>query len=736
MSKAKPVFAFLAMLISILLTAFAASAGEIHPDLVQEIEAAMPDELVGALVMMSEQADIELLEGYLNEMRATRQVRHEAVVETLIDFAKQSQTGILKEIYAKSSEGEVNRVKPLWIINAVSLYATPDVIEKLAKRSDVGTIYPLYPIELIKPVYVGPNEEPKAEVEPGIEVTGAPELWAIGIDGTGALVCDMDTGADGNHVAFASRWRGLDAGVPASAAWFDPVTHTTFPFDSGSHGTHTLGTILGKDGDHIIGMAPGAKWIAAGVIDRVSIQQTIQDALLTMEWTIDPDGNPGTVDDVPDVVNNSWGIPGTDCDSTFWTAIDNAEAAGTVYVWAAGNEGPFARSLRSPADRIETDVNAFSVGALKQGGKKITSFSSRGPSDCDGQTKKPEVAAVGENVLSSIPNNNYGRMSGTSMAAPHVSGAVALLRSAHPDATVDEVKHALLNNCVDLGDVGEDNIYGMGRIDMVGALGELGFGESGGVRGTVTDKDTSVPIEDVDITVNETQQQTKTAQDGKYRVLIQTPGTYIVTAYHPDYGTFPKQIEIKAGPWTQLDYQLSNIPVADFTSDKTDICLGEAVEFISLAQGLITVYYWDVGDGTVYSEPNFTHTYQTPGSFTIFMYVAGPKGEDMKTVSDYIHCFEMPAADFSASTTKAEVGEEITFTDLSTGPAASWSWDFGDGNTSTEQNPVKSYDETGTYTVTLSVTNACGSDDIVKTDYITITGGGEGGGEGGCGCWF
>ena len=735
MSKAKPVLVCFVVFASVLLAAQLAGAGEIHPDLARALEAAKPGDLVGALVMMSEQADIVSLDYYLNEICATRQLRHEAVVNTLMEFAEQSQKGILEEIYAKTSKGEVDRVYPLWIINAVSLYASASVVEKLAARPDVGVVYPLYPIELIEPVYVGPKKEPKADVEPGIEVTGAPDLWAMGIDGTGALVCDMDTGADGNHVAFGSRWRGHDAGVPASAAWFDPVTSTTFPFDSASHGTHTMGTMIGKDGDHVIGMAPGAKWIAAGVIDRVSIDQTIQDALRTMQWTIDPDGNPATVDDVPDVVNNSWGIPGTNCDSTFWQAIDNAEAAGTVYVWAAGNEGPFARTLRSPADRIQTDVNAFSVGALKQGGNKIAGFSSRGPSDCDGSTIKPEVTAVGENVTSSIPGNNYGEMSGTSMATPHVSGAVALLRSAHPDATVDEIKHALLNSCVDLGNAGEDNTYGMGRIDLVGALGELGFGTHGGVRGTVTVKETGLPIQDVQITINETQQQMNTGQDGKYRFLVQTPGTYLVTAYHPDYGTFPKQVDIAAGPWTQLDFVLSNIPVADFTADKTDICVGDTVQFTSLSQGLIAFYLWDFGDGTTSNETNVSHVYSIPGNFSVSIYVAGPTGQDQKSVADYIHSFEMPVADFSASTTKAKVGEKITFTDSSIGPANSWLWDFGDGTTSTEQNPVKSYKKTGTYSVTLNATNACGSD--TKSEKITITEGGEGGGGGGgCGCWF
>ena len=479
-----------------------------------------------------------------------------------------------------------------------------------------------------------PQASPKANVEPGLTVTGAPELWAIGIDGTGALVCDIDTGADGNHVALSARWRGKDSGVAPSAAWFDPVTSTSFPFDSAEHGTHTMGTMVGRDGDHIIGMAYGAKWIAAGVIDRVSMDQTITDALAAMQWTADPDGNPSTIDDVPDVANNSWGVPYTTCANTFWAAIDNAEAAGTAYIFAAGNEGPSAKSLRSPADRIATDVNCFAIGALQQGGMAITDFSSRGPSGCDNSTIKPEVCAVGDNVTSSIPGNQYTQMSGTSMATPHVSGAVALLRSAHPDATVDEVKHALLNNAIDLGAVGNDNTYGMGRIDLVGALGDLGFGEHAGVRGAVTVKETGNPISGAVATLEGAQTGTMTTGvDGKYRFLLAAPGTYKVTITQPEYGTFPKEFDAAAGGWFQLDFQLSNVPVADFLTDTNEVCQGGTIHFFTMSSGLITAYVWNFGDGQYSTDPNPSNTYATAGKYTVSLYAAG---------RDSCRCFRLP----------------------------------------------------------------------------------------------
>ena len=725
------------------LAAAVASAGEIHPDLAAALAKAQPPDHLKVLVMMRDQADIASLDATLSTARAVRQIRHERVVRELQAAADLTQPDFLDGIAAVKSGGAIAAVRPLWIVNAVGLEATPQAIRALAARPNTATIYPAYPLELIAPTRVG-SPTPKASaaetVEPGITVTGAPDLWAIGIDGTGALICDLDTGADGTHPAFASRWRGLDDGVAPSAAWFDPETNTTAPFDPMGHGTHTMGTILGRDGDHIVGMAWGAKWIAAGVIDRVDMTHTITDALAAMQWTADPDGNPSTVDDVPAVTNNSWGIPGTSCEDTFWAGIDNAEAAGVAYIFAAGNEGPLPKTLRSPADRIASDVNCFSIGALKQGGTRIASFSSRGPSGCDGSTIKPEVSAVGENVNSSYPGGTYTTMDGTSMATPHVTGAYALLASAHPDATVDEIKHALLNSAVDLGTVGEDNTYGMGRIDMVGALGELGFGDRGGVRGTITVTETGAPIPGVQVTIPETGATATTGQDGKYRFLIETPGAYTVSVTHVDYGTFTKDADVAAGPWTVVDFQLSNVPVSDFSADKTQVCAGDTVQFTSLARGKIVAYVWSFGDGNVSIDANPADVYATEGTFTVSLYVGGPTGEDTKEVPGMITVDAVPVADFTASATTAKVGEEITFTDLSTGPAASWLWDFGDGTTATDPNPVKAYTAAGTYTVALTATNQCGEQSTSKDAYITVENPEDTSGQakkdksGGCGC--
>ncbi|MAE69629.1 MAG: hypothetical protein CME06_04065 [Gemmatimonadetes bacterium] len=232
------------------------------------------------------------------------------------------------------------------------------------------------------------------------------------------------------------------------------------PYDDGgmspTHGSHTIDTMCGLEAAtaDTIGVAFGAHWIAVKTFDAFGSGAT-EDILAGFEWAADPDGNPYTVDDVPHVISNSWGLIYPFCDRQFWSAMDAVEAMGAAVVFAAGNEGATFLHLRSPADRIATPLNAFAVGATNET-EAIASFSSRGPSQCDGQTIKPEVAAPGVDVRS-IRRGGYGNLSGTSMACPHASGAIAVLRQVDPNASIDELKGALYLSARDKGAPGEDN---------------------------------------------------------------------------------------------------------------------------------------------------------------------------------------------------------------------------------------------------------------------------------------
>ncbi len=464
----------------LLLSAPMARAGEIDGTLREVLDKAAPGETVSALVYL-EQLDLATLHRDLEARHEPRVIRHEWVVTTLQDLAAATQGPLLEHLKGLLDQGRIDSYQPYWIVNAVRVVATKDELEALAARADVFLVYYNFEIEGIKPVAAGAGGGAVAGGTPeqGLIAVRAPEAWALGFTGQDVLVSSLDTGVEGTHPALASRWRGLDpayAGNP-EWAWFDPVTFTTFPTQFGFHGTHTMGTICGGAPGNEVGVAPGSEWIHAAVIDRVSIGQTVSDAILAFQWIIDPDENPVTVIDVPKVNSNSWGLLTghgyPSCDQTFWTFLDACEAAGIVMTFAAGNEG--FSEMRRPADRATDDYRTFAVAALNGnvGGYPIAGFSSRGPTFCTpggGAAIKPDIAAPGVDVNSSVPGGGYGLSSGTSMAAPHIAGVVALIYSANPDLSVEQVKQIIYDTAFDLGPAGQDNDYGWGIADAYEAV--------------------------------------------------------------------------------------------------------------------------------------------------------------------------------------------------------------------------------------------------------------------------
>ncbi len=469
----------------------AAHAGEIDTDLANVLAVADPNESVSVIVHLHDPVDLDALGSQLaaeSTRRPTRAERHRRVVTALLQRAA-LQAELRATLADLHASGAVDDFQPFWIINGIRVEARPDQIEQLAARDDVRTVFFDYPIELIAPLQ--PDPKPVAArsgtlIEPGILAVRAPEVWAEGITGTGVLVATLDTGVDGTHPALADRWRGNDPAYAGHPGWafFDPVTNWTFPQDAGLHGTHTMGTVCGGAPGNQIGVAPGAEWISAAVIDRISGTQTVSDAILAFQWMLDPDGNPNTSWDVPQVCSNSWGIAtghnlppySMPCDGSFWSFIDASEAAGTVQLFSAGNEGPFGNSLRRPADRASDEYRNCAVGGINANdAPNWTMFtgSSRGPTDCGpgGQTMiKPDISAPGVNVISAFPGGGYGPLTGTSMASPHVNGVVALMLQVCPVLTPDEVKQVIYDTALDLGDPGKDNDSGYGLIDAYEAV--------------------------------------------------------------------------------------------------------------------------------------------------------------------------------------------------------------------------------------------------------------------------
>ncbi|MGD1992194.1 MAG: S8 family serine peptidase, partial [Anaerolineae bacterium] len=260
------------------------------------------------------------------------------------------------------------------------------------------------------------------------------------------------------------------------------------PCDDHGHGTHTMGTMVGDDGgDNQIGVAPGAEWIGCRNMDRgygtpASYIECFEFFLAPYPIGGDPltDGRP---DLAPDVVNNSWGCPPSEgCDpDTLRATVEAVRAAGILVVTSAGNSGPICGSVDDPPAIYEA---ALSVGAT-YASDAITSFSSRGPVTVDGSNRrKPDISAPGSGIRSSVPGGGYASMSGTSMAAPHVSGVAALLWSFAPHLLGDVAGTEILmertarprfttQGCGGDGPSDVPNhVYGWGVVDALAAVEE------------------------------------------------------------------------------------------------------------------------------------------------------------------------------------------------------------------------------------------------------------------------
>jgi bacillopeptidase F len=471
----------------------------IHESLQTQLDRLTDDQTVEAIAFFNYQADIASLNQQLKEKRATLAERNRRVIAELQEAATLTQPAMIAYLEGLMAQGIVINYRMFWIANIFHVEASREGIEALAARQDLDILYANIPIELIEPVEYQSGGGLLLGHETGLERINALAAWEHGWTGRGRVVMNIDTGVDGTHPALSERFRGdVDGDGDYDESWLDPYdTNWDSPRDGASHGTHTMGTICGRsDSGDTIGVAIDAQWIAAAAVDRGGgLERTIDDILVSFEWAVNPDGDPLTQDN-PDVIGNSWGIPDgygwEDCDSTFWVVIDNVEAAGSAVIFSAGNEGY--NGLRSPADRTETIYNVFSVGAVDGNDPDlpIADWSARGPSECSFDrllNKKPEVVAPGVNVRSSVPHGGYALMSGTSMASPHITGAVAVIRQANPNLDVDTIKDILMSTAHDLpfdDPDGEDNTFGHGIIDLYEAclLAQAGHGF---IQGQVTD---------------------------------------------------------------------------------------------------------------------------------------------------------------------------------------------------------------------------------------------------------
>ncbi|MCC6477209.1 S8 family serine peptidase [bacterium] len=527
---------------------------------------------------LTAQAEIANLDAILTQQKATRQRRHQEVIDALREVSALTQPSIVGRLDRLVASGVVSAFSPYWIVNAIVMKGTRAAIEEIASRDDVDWVDENFRVTLTEPIdYVRGSSNALDEnhgVPTGVRAIGAPRVWyELGFTGAGRLVGNLDTGVDGAHPALAARWRGNHA--PVDHCWFDVVRTSDFPEDdspSGGHGTHVMGTICGNStsSNDSIGVAPGAEWIACNGIDQGSSNEFDNDILHAFQWFADPDSNSATLDDVPDVVHNSWGVDGrfsgySDCYQVWNEVIVNCEAAGVVVTYSAGNEGPSSRTLRSPATVQIDSVTVFSVGAVDADADtippyEIASFSSRGPTDCPPFSPiKPEVCAPGVDVYSSFPDGLYTRLSGTSMAGPHVAGVVALMRQANPNAEVREIKSILMRTAHDYGDAGEDNTFGFGFIDAYQAVIEVSANR-GIVTGLVSDANSGEPLSHATVQAGSRIRQTNA--QGIYTLSV--PGDSIWTLIFRAYGFLPEtlDVEVAVAETVTVNTSLASLPQA------------------------------------------------------------------------------------------------------------------------------------------------------------------------------
>ena len=336
----------------------------------------------------------------------------------------------------------------------------------------------------------------------------APAVWARGYTGQGIVIGIADTGMQWDHPALQPHYRGWNgAAADHNYNWHDAVHaalatspnrcgfDSLVPCDDGLHGTHTTGTTTGDDGlGNQIGVAPGAQWIGCHNMDQgVGRPSTYTECFEFFVAPTDLQGGHPDPTRRPHVISNSWVCPPSEqcAPLTLQTVVENTQAAGIFVVAAAGNAGSACSTVSDPPAIYAA---SFTVGATSVD-NTVTAFSSRGPVTADGSGRlKPDVVAPGANVRSAVPVNAYVALSGTSMAAPHVAGVVALLWSARPPlardtATTRQVlqQTAAAVSTSACGSAGSpNNVYGYGRVDALAAV-------NGAPSATATPTSTATP---------------------------------------------------------------------------------------------------------------------------------------------------------------------------------------------------------------------------------------------------
>ncbi|MEU5563960.1 S8 family serine peptidase [Micromonospora musae] len=502
--------------------------------------------------------------------------RGTAVVDALRKTAEKSQADVVRRLKAEGVEYHT-----FYASNTVYVArGTLDLAEALAEETEVSAIQVHRTYELPEPLQAQQVADVDS-VEWGVHAIGADRVWADGTRGEGIVVGSIDSGVQFDHPALVKSYRGNlgEAGFSHDHNWYDPAqvcgSPSLAPCDNNDHGTHTMGTMVGEGGPgNHIGVAPGARWIAAKGCEERSCSDFA--LLASAEWMLAPTdltGQNPRADLRPHIVNNSWGTDnGAASDPWFADVVADWRAAGIFPMFSNGNAGENGCDTSgTPGDYAST----YSAGAFDVNGK-IGYFSSRGPG-ANGITK-PNIAAPGVDVRSSVPGGGYGVLSGTSMASPHVAGAIALLWSAAPNliGDIDETTTVFDQVAVDVNDTtcggtpSNNNVWGQGKLDAYAAIAEAPRGETGRLTGTVTDAETGEPISGAEVRISGPIHRTvTTGADGGYAATL-SAGEYEVTAGAYGYGDGTASVTVTADATATRDVRLQRSAEVKVSGTVTD----------------------------------------------------------------------------------------------------------------------------------------------------------------------
>lgn len=436
------------------------------------------------LVSLSEQAKIgRIAEKHSGDDRLV------ASVATLRETAARTQLPLRRWLDSRKVT-----YKSFWVANFIALEVDAELAAQLAARTDVAAIELDARLSVTRPVSEFPSGIKQIlAIEPGVTRVNAPALWTMGFRGQNVLIAGQDTGYDWDHPALIGKYAGWNGSVADhDYHWFDAISsanascpaNSPEPCDDNSHGTHTMGTMVGDDGgSNQIGVAPGAHWIACRNMNAGNGTPTTYSACF--QFFLAPTDRAGNNPDplrAPHVINNSWGCPPAEGCSTpdiLRTVVENVRSAGILVVASAGNGGS---SCSTVSDPPAIYAASYSVGNLN--GTSVNAGSSRGPVTVDGSNRiKPDISAPGTSVRSSIPNGGYASFTGTSMAGPHVAGVAAVLMSIDPTLKRDPARIEALLSATAVNDITTvqtcggttspgtipNNTFGHGRVDALNA---------------------------------------------------------------------------------------------------------------------------------------------------------------------------------------------------------------------------------------------------------------------------